>query len=164
MDIEKYTDRMKGFIQSAQTGALSQLRTAAEAVKVSIENGETTLEEQAKLYNTTVQIPERGLRRTALDPTLPQSILRSAYTLDEGQLQVVQGRAPAELIVLKVERVDRPPANELDVLAPISAPKIVEQLQQDLLLAFEQDVQNTVKLDANDAAYGAYKRRLLEDQ
>ena len=140
------------------------LKAAADAVKLSVDNGVATLEEQAELYNTTVEIPERGLRRTALDRTLPQSILQSAYGLDEGQLAVVQGRAPAELIVVMVERVDRPQADELDILAPISAPKIVEQLQQDILQAFEQDVQNTIELNANDAAFAAYKRRLLEDQ
>ncbi len=140
------------------------LKAAADSAKLSIENGETTLEEQAELYNTSVEVPERGLRRTALDRTLPQSVLRSAYSLDEGEIAVVQGRAPAELILVMVENVDRPKPGELDVLAPISAPKIVEQLQQDILLAFEQDVQNAVELNANDAAFAAYKRRLLEDQ
>lgn len=140
------------------------LQTAANAVKALIDTGSSTIEAQAELYQSQVQIPERGLRRTALDRTLPQSVLRSAYSLGENETAVVQGRAPAELIIVQIDRVDRPLPQELDVLAPISKPKITEQIEQDILIAFEQDVQDTIKIEANDAAFAAYKRRLLEEQ
>lgn len=140
------------------------LKTAADAIKSAIDTGLSTLPEQAALYNSEVQTPERGLRRTAFDRTLPQSVLRAAFSLEDGAIEVVQGRAPAELIIVQLDRIDRPKPSELDVLAPISAPKIAEQLNQDILYAFELEVQEAVKVTTNDGAFAAFKTRLLEDQ
>lgn len=140
------------------------LKAAADGAKAELDTGVSDMAEQAALYGSQVETPERGLRRTAFDRSLPQSVLRAAFTLEEDGISVVQGRAPNEMIVVKLDRIDRPKTSDLDVLAPISAPKIAEQLNQDILFAFGLEVQNAIEVKTNDAAFNAYKRRLLEDQ
>lgn len=139
------------------------LQSAADAAKANIETGESTMSEEATRFEANLETSD-GLRRTAFDRTLPQSVLRAAFTLDEGKTSVVQGRAPTERIIVKLETIVRPATSELDILAPISAPKIREQINQDILFAFEQEVQEAVKINTNVAAFNAYKTRLLEDQ
>lgn len=159
---EDIEDRVKlGYNISKQGEAL---KTAADAVKATLDTGISTMEEQAELYNSEVKSSERGLRRTAFDRALPQQVVRGAFALDTGDVSVVQGDAPTQLVILKMDRVDRPKASELDVLAPISAPKISEQLNQDILFAFDREVKDALEVDVNERAYAAFKNRLLEDQ
>lgn len=141
------------------------LKGTADAVKATLESDESaSMESQAERFDTTVERPERGLRRTAFDRSLPPTVLRAAFTLDENGVAVVEGQTPTELIIVKLESIDRPAASELDVLAPISGPKITEQLNQDLLFAFELEVQSAMDVELNSAVYNAYKTRLITDQ
>ena len=140
------------------------LKSAADAAKATLDTGVSTMAEQASLYDSEVQTVERGLRRTALNRELPQSVLRAAFTLEENGVSVVQGRSVDELIIVKLDSIDRPETSELDVLAPISVPKISEQLSNDILFAFDREVEKMLDVDINASAYAAYKRRLLADQ
>ena len=140
------------------------LKASADASNAALEVGATTMEAQAERYGSEVLKPERGLRRTALDRTLPQSVLQAAFALDEGKSIVTQGATPTELIIVKLDRIERPEPNELDVLAPISAPKVTTQLDQDILSAFELEVQAAMEVEIKEADYLAYKQRLIDDQ
>lgn len=159
---EELQERVKAAYRVVK--AREALKTTADSVKTAIDTGNSTLEEQATLYESAVETPERGLRRTAFDRSLPQSVLRAAFTLEETGSEVVQGRTQDELIIVYLDRIDRPKPSELDILAPISAPKIAEQLDQDILFAFEMEVQKAIATTSNDSAFAAYKKRLLEDQ
>ena len=160
--LEENRARVKTAYNISKQGEL--LRAAAEGAKLALDEGTSSMEEQAELYQAVLERPERGLRRTAFDRSLPPSVLRAAFTLEENGALAVEGRTADEMIVVKLERIDRPVASELDVLAPISAPKISEQLNQDLLFAFELEVQNAMDVKLNSGVYNAYKTRLLEDQ
>ena len=140
------------------------LKASADASNAALEVGATTMEAQAERYGSEVLKSERGLRRTALDRTLPQSVLQAAFALDEGKSIVTQGATPTELIIVKLDRIERPEPNELDVLAPISAPKVTTQLDQDILSAFELEVQAAMEVEIKEADYLAYKQRLIDDQ
>lgn len=140
------------------------LKASADASNAALEVGATTMEAQAERYGSEVLKSERGLRRTALDRTLPQSVLQAAFALDEGKSIVTQGSTPTELIIVKLDRIERPEPNELDVLAPISAPKVTTQLDQDILSAFELEVQAAMEVEIKEADYLAYKQRLIDDQ
>ena len=140
------------------------LKASADASNAALEVGATTMETQAERYGSEVLKSERGLRRTALDRTLPQSVLQAAFALDEGKSIVTQGATPTELIIVKLDRIERPEPNELDVLAPISAPKVTTQLDQDILSAFELEVQAAMEVEIKEADYLAYKQRLIDDQ
>lgn len=140
------------------------LREALDAIKVSVDAGTATLDSVAEQHASTIERPERGLRRTAPDRTLPQAVLQSAFSLEEGQTAIVQGRSLTELILVKLETIERPETSELDVLAPLSAPKIAEQINNDILFAFDDAVQDAMDIKTNDAIYNAYKTRIIEDQ
>ena len=160
---EANSGRIKAAYNISKQG--EALKATADLAKATLEGDNTvTMESQAAQFDAEVERPERGLRRTAFDRSLPPSVLRAAFTLDEKGVSVVEGQTPAELIVVKLERIDRPAASELDVLAPISGPKITEQLNQDLLFAFELEVQSVMDTKLNSAVYNAYKTRLIADQ
>ncbi|MEO9971192.1 MAG: SurA N-terminal domain-containing protein [Hyphomonadaceae bacterium] len=141
----------------------SALRTALDTVKSSVDTGLTTLEAEAAKYDSALETTT-GLRRTAFDRTLPNTVLNAIFALDEGDSSIVQGRSPTEMILVKLERVERPEASELDVLAPISATRVADQLRDDILFAFEQELTEAVKVKTDDNAFGAYRASILEVQ
>jgi len=139
------------------------LRTALESVKTNVDSGLSTLDEQAARFNAAVEIT-RDLRRTAIDQSLPQAVVNAIFTLNNGETSIVQGRTPAEMILVKLERVERPESDELDVLAPISANRVSDQLRNDILFAFEQELEDAVKVTTDDNAFGAYRASIVEIQ
>ena len=84
--------------------------------------------------------------------------------MNEGNSIVAQGANPAEVVIVRLDRIERPKPNELDILAPISTPKITEQLNQDLLFAFENELQSAMDIEIKEGDYLAYRQRLIEDQ
>jgi len=139
------------------------LRIALDSVKSTVDSGLGTLEAEAERYNSAVEITT-GLRRTAFDQSLPPAVLNAIFALDEGETNVVQGRSPDEMILVKLDRVDRPASEELDALAPISASRVTTQLRNDILFAFEQELTDVVNVTTDDAAYNAYRARIVEAQ
>ncbi|MEL6325122.1 MAG: hypothetical protein AAFQ84_12915, partial [Pseudomonadota bacterium] len=65
---------------------------------------------------------------------------------------------------VQVGAIERPDAAQLDLLAPVSRSQISTQLSNDILFAFEQQLREEIELVTDDAAYAAYRTRLLEDQ
>lgn len=157
---ENRGDALTAYFASKETETLQE---AADASKARLDAGEALLADEATRFGSTVE-SATGLRRTAFDRTLPQAVLRATFTLDEGAVSVIQGNSPTERIVIKLDSIERPQASDLDVLAPISRPKINEQITQDILFAFEQEVQAAMETNTNAAAFNAYKTRLIEDQ
>ncbi len=139
------------------------LRIALDSVKSSVDSGLGTLEDQAERFGSAVETTT-GLRRTAFDQTLPPAVLNAIFALDEGETNVVQGRSPGEMILVKLDRVDRPASEELDALAPISASRVATQLRNDILFAFEQELDDVVDVTTDDTAFGAYRARIVEAQ
>ena len=99
-----------------------------------------------------------------MDRTVPRSVYEAVFTLKEGSAFVTQGASPTELIIVQLDRIDRPAPSELDLLAPVSEPIITEQLNQDLLVAFELEVQNAMDVEVKQGDYQIYKQRLINDQ
>ena len=128
-----------------------------------VDTGSGTLTDQAVQFNSSVETTE-GLRRTAFDRSLPQPVLNAIFALDEGESSIVQGRTPTEMILVKLDKVERPENSELDVLAPISASRVADQLRDDILFAFEQELSDAVKVTTDDNAFNAYRARILEVQ
>lgn len=160
--LEENLDRAQTAFRIVREG--EALKSAVDEAKADLDGGAATLDAIADKFVSDVMRPERGLRRTAFDNTLPRSVLQAAFSLSDGESSVVQGRAPTELILVKLENVDRPEASDLDVLAPISAPKIAEQLTNDILFAYEQEVQAAMELETDDRGFATYRARLLIDQ
>ena len=158
-DIRERVEQAYGLSKEGET-----LRASADAVKASLDANSTTLAAEAERFGSEVQTTERGLRRTAIDRTLPQTVYQAAFTSKEGESVVTQGELPTELIIVQLNTIDYPKTNELDVLAPISAPKINEQLNEDLLFAFGAEVQTAMDVKVRDADFAAYKQRLIDDQ
>ena len=158
---EDVIDRAKvGYETQRQSQAL---QVALQSVKSNVDGGLATLDEEAARFNSAVETTD-GLRRTAFDRTLPTSVLNAIFAMEDGASSVVQGRTPTEMILVKLDRVERPEAGELDVLAPISASRIADQLRDDILFAFEQELSDAVKVTTNDNAFNAYRARILEVQ
>lgn len=158
---EDVTERAKtGYETLRQSEAL---RTALESIKSTVDTGSSTLRDQATKYSSSVETTE-GLRRTAFDRTLPQAVLNAIFALGEGESSIVQGRTPAEMILVKLDKVERPENSELDVLAPISANRVADQLRDDILFAFEQELSDAVKVTTDDNAFNAYRAGILEVQ
>ena len=158
---EDVIDRAKvGYETQRQSQAL---QVALQSVKSNVDGGLATLDEEAARFNSAVETTD-GLRRTAFDRTLPTSVLNAIFAMEDGASSVVQGRTPTEMILVKLDRVERPEAGELDVLAPISASRIADQLRDDILFAFEQELSDAVKVTTDDNAFNAYRARILEVQ
>ena len=160
-------DEIRDDVLAAYTATQAQdaLQTAADGVVSILESGVSSLEEQAELYESVVVRPETGLSRTAFDQSLPRSVLQAAFTLDgTGDAVVAPGSRPDELLVVQLEELERPEDSELGLLAPISAGRISTALNDDLLFAFEQEVRNTLGVETDDAAFAAYRTRILDDQ
>ena len=158
---EDVIDRAKaGYETVRQSDAL---RLALDSVKTSVDSGLSTLEAQAERYDSAVEVTP-GLRRTAFDQTLAPSVINAAFALDEGQTSIVQGRTPNEMILVKLDRVDRPASEELDALAPISASRVSTQLRNDILFAFGQELTDAIKVTTDDNAFNAYRARIVETQ
>jgi hypothetical protein len=158
---EDVIDRAKaGYETVRQSDAL---RLALDSVKTSVDSELSTLEAQAERYDSAVEVTP-GLRRTAFDQTLAPSVINAAFALDEGQTSIVQGRTPNEMILVKLDRVDRPASEELDALAPISASRVSTQLRNDILFAFGQELTDAIKVTTDDNAFNAYRARIVETQ
>ena len=158
---EDVIDRAKvGYETQRQSQAL---QVALQSVKSNVDGGLATLDEEAARFNSAVETTD-GLRRTAFDRTLPTSVLNAIFAMEDGASSVVQGRTPTEMILVKLDRVERPEAGELDVLAPISASRVADQLRDDILFAFEQELSDAVKVTTDDNAFNAYRARILEVQ
>ncbi len=139
------------------------LRIALESVKTNIDSGLGTLEAQAERFSSAVETTT-GLRRTAFDRALPPSVINAVFELGEGETSIVQGRSPDEMILVRLDSIDRPASGELDSLAPVSASRIASQLRNDILFAFEQELTDVVKVTTDDNAFNAYRARIVEAQ
>ena len=139
------------------------LRLALESVKSSVDSGLGTLENQAERFSSAVETTS-GLRRTAFDQSLPRGVINAVFALKEGETSIVPGRSPDEMILVKLDRVDRPANEELDTLAPVSASRVATQLRNDILVAFEQELEDAVKVTTDDAAFGVYRAGIVEAQ
>ncbi|MEO0883684.1 MAG: SurA N-terminal domain-containing protein [Pseudomonadota bacterium] len=141
------------------------LQTVADAVRSTLESGVSTLEEQAELYGSAVVRPEIGLRRTAFDQTLPRTVLQTAFSLDEvGEVAIAEGTLPGEKFVVQLDALNRPTPEDLDTLSIISGAQLTQSLEQDLLQAFQGELQNTLDVETNTAALAAYRSAIVDDQ
>lgn len=158
---EDVLDRAKTGYETVRQG--TALRTALETVKSSVDTGLSSLQAEAVKYGSAIETTT-GLRRTAFDRTLPQSVLNAVFALDSGDSAIVQGRSPTEMILVTLDRIERPENSELDVLAPISATRVSDQLRTDILFAFEQELADAVTVTTDDSAFSAYRASILEVQ
>ncbi|MEL7481440.1 MAG: peptidyl-prolyl cis-trans isomerase [Pseudomonadota bacterium] len=140
------------------------LQLAADAVKERIETAAASLDDEAESYGAAVSETTTPLRRTVPDQSVPIQIAQAVFNGAEGDVLVVRGDAADEVYIVQVGAIERPDAAQLDLLAPVSRSQISTQLSNDILFAFEQQLREEIELVTDDAAYAAYRTRLLEDQ
>lgn len=159
---EEIAERVKLAYSLSKEG--EALKAAADAVVAVLDTGVATMAAQAERFGSTLETEERGLRRTAINRIVPRSVQEAAFAINEGKSFVVQGNTPTEVIIVRLDRIERPDTSELDVLAPIATPKVAEQLNEDLLIAFGNELQSAMNVQIKEGDYLAYRQRLIDDQ
>lgn len=135
-----------------------------EALISRLENGETTLQEEAERIGATVQSLSRPRSRTNIEAELPPPLISRLFSAREvGAVQAVTSTTGATLI-LKVTLIDAVSPEALAPMARQIAPSLDEGLGEDLFQAFFLDVQSEIDVDINDKALDLYKRSIETTQ
>ncbi len=139
------------------------LDAAVEAARAEIAGGEATIAAVAERFGAEVRRPAATVQRgqPPADDT-PRSVLAAAFQGGVGSATTAQGRSAEEAIIVVVERIDRPGPETVAALAPAAAAQTANQLSEDLLLTLQAKIQETVEIETNDAAFAAYKARVLD--
>lgn len=168
--VEAYTPDLDEIRDDLRTVMMAQkqneaLTTAANALKAELENGEKTLDEAAAEFGATVVAPEASFTRQTTDSqSIPRQFIAGAFSLrEEGDVYIAPTQNRDEVAVVQLTSIDRASDAELRALAPISQQQIQAQLGSDLLDAFAADIQQSVDLKINGAAYEGYKARVNPD-
>ena len=142
-----------------------ELTNAAQDTKRRIENGEISLADAAAEYAATVSTPSQAFTRRASDGSIiPASFVPGVFSLRrEGDVLLAPTQRPNEAAVIQLVSIDRPEIEELQALAPMAAPQVLQQIGDDLLEAFVADVQRDIELEVNPNALNAYRARINPD-
>ena len=135
-----------------------QIQTTAGEIKTRIENGQSSLSEEAARFGTVLESNARPLSRTNPQANLPRQLINGLFEA-RGEGEVIVGPGlPGQNIVLQVTVIDRPATETLDILAETTAAGLLDPLASDLFEAFFLEIQTETKLETNDAALAGYKR------
>lgn len=141
-----------------------QLQTAASEIESAIASGESTLEQEAEKYASSVESLPRPVTRTNTDLQIPRPLLDGMFAAnEEGDTFSLPG-LQNQIIIMQVTDIDRPAEETLDLLAQSSALEIQNDVADDLFTAYILGISTDVELNTNPSAFEAYKRSLVTEQ
>ncbi len=147
-----------------QQNEFEQLQTVAGEISARINSGESTLAEEAGRYGTIAQSMTRPVSRAAPGTELPPQLLGTLFTANrDGEVLSVPSQVD-EIMILRLDTVDRPEPETLDLLAQSNIAAVQQQLNEDLFQAFFTEIQGEIELEENPSALAAYKSRIAPEQ
>lgn len=161
-EFETVSDRARTALLARQRA--NALERAGEGIKQRIDAGTSTLDAEAETLGLTVQRPDQGISRRAYDVGLPAMAVNAVFAGDEGDIVTVPGNTASEVVVVKIEEIERPDEDELNILAPSAAASLEPSLADDLGEAFEMAVRAETKFEADASAFERYKAGLTRQQ
>ena len=138
-----------------------QLQRVAGEIEIALNEGSTTLAEQATLYQDGVEAFPRPITRAqATQAQLPSTLINALFAANrEGEVFSAPG-LPGQQIILQVTQIDQPAAETLDLLAEGSVATLQGALAEDLYAAYFVAIRDEVELEINQPAFTAYKQSL----
>ena len=141
-----------------------QLQAVAADIEGAISSGESSLEQQAAQYATSVESLPRPISRSNTDLQVPRPLITGMFAAkEEGDTFSLPG-LQNQMIIMQVTAIDRPAEETLDILAQTSALEIQNGVAEDLFAAYLLGISSDIELKNNIAAFEAYKRSLVTEQ
>jgi peptidyl-prolyl cis-trans isomerase D len=141
-----------------------QLQAVAADVEALIASGDSTLEQEAEKYASSVESLPRPITRDNTDLQMPRPLLDGMFSVNEAGDTFAVAGLQNQMIIMQVTSIDRPASETLDLLAQSSALEIQNGVAEDLFTAYLLGIAADMELKSNAAAFEAYKRSLVTQQ
>ncbi|NQY96760.1 MAG: SurA N-terminal domain-containing protein [Henriciella sp.] len=142
----------------------NQLQAAAAEIEALIASGDSTLDQEAAKYATSVESLPRPITRTNTDLQMPRPLILGMFAANEEGETFATAGMQNQMIIMQVTSIDRPADETLDILAQSSALEIQNGVAEDLFAAYVLGISTDIELNTNGAAFEAYKRSLVTEQ
>jgi peptidyl-prolyl cis-trans isomerase D len=141
------------------------LQSAADTISARLASNETTLESEAETVGAEVDRPPFALTRTnAPQSGLPEVTVSGIFAATEGRILTYPTRNRDQILILQVEKIDRPSDEELRAIAADAAISLSPSVEQDMQAALEGEIRTAIGFEPNPAALAAYKAALIDTQ
>lgn len=141
------------------------LKKRADDIEARVTSGALTLSAAADEVGAVLESIEPAMSRiTAEQSGLPSNALTSVFAAKEGDVLMVPTRLGDQILLLQINRINRPATDTLGEFETAAAASIAQSLEQDLQSAIESEIRTSIDLQTNDAAFAAYKTSIMTEQ
>lgn len=141
------------------------LRNRADEIESQVTSGSLTLSAAAGSADAVLENLAPPISRlTAEQSGLPSSALAGVFAAKEGDILMFPTRRGDQILMLQLDRINRPTTDTLGELETAAAASIAQSLEQDLQAAIESEIRTVMDLKTNNAAFSAYKTSIMTEQ
>lgn len=141
------------------------LRSRADDIEAKVTSGALTFSAAAESADAVLESLDPPISRlTAEQSGLPNSALAGVFAAKEGDILMYPTRLGDQILVLQMDRINRPATDTLGEFETAAAASIAQSLEQDLQAAIESEIRTAMDLKTNDAAFAAYKTSIMTEQ
>jgi peptidyl-prolyl cis-trans isomerase D len=141
------------------------LRERAEEIEAQVLSGAVTFAESAENANAVIESLTPPISRlTAEQSGLPSNALAGIFAAQEGDILMFPTRLGDQILMLQMNRINRPATDSLGEFETAAAASIVQSLEQDVQAAIESEIRTRMDLRTNDSAFAAYKTSIMTEQ
>lgn len=141
------------------------LRNRADEIESQVTSGSLTLSAAAESADAVLENLTPPISRlTAEQSGLPNSALAGVFAAKEGDILMFPTRRGEQILMLQLDRINRPTTDTLGELETAAAASIAQSLEQDLQAAIESEIRTVMDLKTNNTAFSAYKTSIMTEQ
>ena len=149
----------------AATTDAERLSNFASELVDRVETGGQSMADVADALGIQLQTTSQPISRAnAQAANAPPNALASAFGANEGDTFSAPGPGPGEVTIMRVDSIQRPSQDEIQVLGQVVGATLDQSLQNDLLEALDAEFREAIGFEVNTRALDVYKQQILDQQ